>query len=332
MKKFISFALVLTLLFSCGVSQILAVEVSGEDSFMEQISNQSADELFQRRAELLFDPNATQEDFDNIDAQLRAIGVEELSPAEIAQINGDEVQPLYNVDSTTDTKWYSQRKIAVARGVQYEAQIITGQPNNTNSDLFNAKVVVKNKASSKKLGAINALQVLVTDVATNAVSTFSPVVGTAYAVSTTLYNMIKGYYEGVTSSTVLSNVKYSFTVATAITVRFAYVKYAGAADDGNQVQCYKGNSVSYTISATIPTLKTTNGTAVADTTTLKFSDTATSYGFDVDTCANIAAENYRLYKAGQTMSDVYYDIVAIPMIVFDTKYTASTRTNGAPIY
>lgn len=76
MKRFVSICLATILLFLCIPIDAYAI-IPGEDSIADSIASThtDADELFRVRAKLLMDPMATEEQFNQIDAQLYNLGV-----------------------------------------------------------------------------------------------------------------------------------------------------------------------------------------------------------------------------------------------------------------
>lgn len=323
MKKALSIVLVLTILLLSGANPAIALEVTGEDSVSrENFSSAAADTLFRLRAQLLLDPNSSQEEIDKIDAQLRSIGVEEISHTDVIRKLGASAQPMYNVTSTENTSWFSQRSITVINGRQYEAQIITGQWKTTGSPLYDFKSGAVSNFAGKKAGQIKALQALVDEIVSCGIGQI-PEVGTYLSVGMTLYDIQKAYYEGLTPTTVIDNVSYSFDIYLGTTMKFVFVKYAGALDEGNQVLFYVGTGTEFKVWIDIPVVTVVNGTNHVTRRTLEYIDTVTSEGFHNDECKVIAAENYRLYKLGVTPNDTYYYLRRIPIVLLDTTITVN---------
>lgn len=320
MKKTLSIALVMVLLFLCGSSPVSAV-VPGEDSMpSENIpATTDVDELFRLRAQLLMDPNTSQEQFDSIDAQLFALGVEPISAYEVAQKFGNTASPLYDPISTDDTLWTSQRLTNVYNGKQYEIQIITGQMRNsnaTNSPLYDTDPGIKKSTHGKQMGAINVLQVIAEDVVTSSISSI-PVVGPILTAPLTAYELLHAYNSGYSPTTVIDNADYTFLTVAVSTMRFAFVKYSGAVDAGNQILGYCGTQVNYHVSVTFPYVDE-NLLPLSDT--VAYSDTATSYGFDIYAARAIASQNFWNYKLGQTNLDTHHLLLRIPMVLLDDTY------------
>lgn len=318
MKRILSLSLVLTLLVFCFNSQANAIIV-GEDTIGSVIvSTTDTDELFRLRAQLLMDPNSTQEQIDTIDAQLLSLGLEKISAIEVAQKLGATAQPMYDVSSTTNTTWFSERRVTVTNGRQYEIQIITGQWNNRNSPLCKYISGVKRTYSGKAVGAVNALQVLANDVVTSSISNVFPEIGSTLSLATTLYDVRKAYDEGLSPTSIIEDADYSFDILIGTTAKYGFVKSYGAVDEGNQILGYVGNQVNYSVYIDIPIFTNVNGVQTIERKTITYSDSSRSYGFDNDTCVAVAGQNCWLYKNGYSNLDVYHDIYRMSIVLLDT--------------
>lgn len=317
MKKVLSVILSLAFLISCTPVQVDAIDQISEDTVVSN-ADTYVDELFNLRAQLLIDPNTTQSEIDKIDSQLLELGVEKISYSEISQKLGLVAQPMYDVTSTTDTSWFSQRRTTVTNGRHYEVQIITGQWNNRNSPLCEYISGVKRTYSGKAVGAVNALQVLGNSVVTSSISNVFPEIGTALSSITTLYDIRKAYDEGLSPTSIIEDAEYSFDILVGTTAKFGFVKSSGALDEGNQILGYVGNQVNYSVYIDIPVFTNVNGVQTMERETVVYSDSSTSYGFDNDTCVTVAGQNCWLYKNGYSNLDVYHDIYRIPIVLLDT--------------
>lgn len=320
MRKIMSFALVLVLLITCSSYPTHAV-VPGQDAMNPAIipDMTNTDELFRLRAELLMDPNATQEQFDRIDAQLLALGAEPISSYEVAKKFGETAQPLYDAVSTSDTEWISQRFVNVYCGKEYDIQIITGQMRNqnaTSSPLYSYKNGEIRKYSGKKIGNVKAIQVLADEV-TSATASCVPVIGPILSSAITFYDILHAYNDGLSPTSVVDDAECSFDICAISTMRFAFIKYRGNLDEGNQILGYCGTQVDYAVSITFPYV---DENLKPHLETKEYSDTATSYGFNNEAVVAIASKNFFYYKFGQTILDTHYILYTIPIVLLDTTY------------
>lgn len=325
MKKILSVTLVLVLLFLSIPTHAYAV-VPGEDSFgdINTPPVASTDELFKVRSQLMMSQPVPQAQIDAIDAQLSLLGVEKIPAAEVLHKLGHTAQPQFNIGSTADTEWFSERTIVVVRGQQYEAQIITGMWKNGNSPLtnFTAGANVYRQYSGEHVGLINALQVLANEIATASISEKLPILGDMISIVRTLYDVIKAYREGLTPSSIVEDATYGFSIIMGTTVRIVFVKGMGS-PDSMQLLSYVGNHVNYNIQISVPIFTVVNGEQVMRIQNDDNPNTVSSYAFDTSACATFAAENYRLLREGRTDVDKRHEIYNIPMILMDERYTAS---------
>lgn len=134
------------------------------------------------------DPMATEEQFNQIDAQLYNLGVKKMSTAEVAAKFGNSAQPMVDVSSSSHTTWYSTRNIVVVWGRQYEAQTIYGQWTSNQSPLTKTYDGTR-QYNGAELATVNALQVVAEDIVTNSINTFAPELGAALTTAKTLYDI-----------------------------------------------------------------------------------------------------------------------------------------------
>lgn len=326
MKKVVSVFLVFALLLLSGPIQINAADEIENESITFYPTAENVDTLFRIRAQLLLDPSTTQDQLDKIDEQLLQLGVEKISPSEVAQKFGNTAQPMYDVESTEDTEWFSERIITVIRGVQYETQIITGQWKNRDSLLCEYTTGVYRQYSGKMLGVVNAVQVLADKVTTGAIAEKIPIIGDALTVATTLYDVYKAYDDSVTPLTIIDDAEFSFDILMGTTVKLVYAKLVGSPDDPYQVEVYKGNEVNYQVYIHTPIFEVQNGEQIMTLHTQCYSDSSKSYAYDTEDCINFALENYLGYRAGSTNMDYQQEIRTIPIVLLDETYTAIVPT------
>lgn len=201
-------------------------------------------------------------------------------------------------------------------------QIITGSWINHDSPLVSYQTGIGKQYSGVAVGAVTALQVLADEVVTAAIGKL-PYIGPVLSGGLTLYDVQQAFVEGLSPTTVLDDAAYSFDILIGTTIKFAFVKYSGALDEGNQILCYVGNEVDYTVYIDVPVFEIVNGERIMYRDTVEYSDSSTSYGYGYDDCRTIAATNFKTYKQGLTPENVYYHIVRIPMLLMDDVYNAS---------
>lgn len=277
------------------------------------------------RATYLLDHEDGQSAIEAIDKRLLQLGVEEISAVEVAHLfdsNPSENQPRYTPISTPGTTWYSQRLINVYNGKEYEVQIITGQmanPQATNSPLYDYTPGIVKEYTGGLVGLINALHVAAPDIIVSAGSIHDPAVGSVLSAGLTLYDIVMAFEEGLTPTSTLDNGKYSFDITLISTMKFAFIKYSGNLDTGNQILGYAGTEVKCAVNINIPRV---SENLVPYYESVEYADTITSYGFDNYVIRAIASQNFWNYKLGYTNLDQYYLIHKIPFTLMNTIYYA----------
>ena len=322
MKKILSVTLVLVLLFLSIPTHAYAV-VPGEDSIgtTNEVNSLTIDELFALRAQLLFNPNATDEDFEQINAQLCSLGVVEISAADVVSKIGADVKPLVEVSDTNDTSWYSKETVVVVWGRQYTVQIITGQFKNQNSPLVKTYDGTR-QYNGAQIGAVNAVQVLAEDIVTASISNYIPTVGSFLSASKTLYDVWSEIDSSLSPFSVVEDAAYSFKIQMATTVKLVYAKNTGSPDAGYQILGYVGTRVDYNVGIYIPVYTTENGVPKMEIKSITYSDYSKSYAYDTPDSEHYAANNRRLIDSGATIIYKDHRIIAIPIVIMDQTYRA----------
>lgn len=326
MKRLISLLLITALLSTCFPSSVYASDISTTPDPISPIGSTS-DQLFALRAKLLTDPDTVPEDIKKIDQQLLASGVEAISHEEVAEKLGIVDQPMYDVYSTSDTRWFSERFINVWNGQRFEVQIITGQGILEGSPLNRYDMTYRRSYVSFSAAIGKALQVVIEDIITESIEEISPTTSTVLSSGISMNTLINTFIEEMTTDVTVTNLSFSCHINLATTMRYAFVKYEGAVDEGNQILACESNAVSFTALFVQPTYDVTTGDIVkADFETVDYYGEVESYGFDVNDCRLIAAETFWTYKNANANFDVmsiYHQMTTIPLVVFNTTYNIS---------
>ncbi len=213
MRKVTSLLMAVTLLISCVSTSV----------FAESLQDNSAeiDALLEQRAELI--SLEMYDDVNNIDQQLAALGVEKLTPKQVANqfMNNNEVTPYVLTPSANNVTWLSNRTTYSYGGKTYEIQTLTAQPNQKNSNLKEMGDVALSSSYRWKIGLMNMLE-------TAASGAAGSIPGSSFAL--TVYDSVKSFLTGVSKTTEIqsANVVYSYTHVTTAT--FKYVKIKGQSD------------------------------------------------------------------------------------------------------
>lgn len=336
MKKVFTIVLSIALLFSCLPQAAYAVDYTKKREVASEVSEyRSADELFVIRASMLCNPNTTEEDLEEIDLELAKLGVEKISASEVAEKLGvSSVTPRYGLGSMPNTTWYSKRQITVSNGQRYEVQIITGQGDNSSSDLNHFFMNYTRTYSGVPQGFGNALKVVGSEIVTASVNYIAPSVGSTLAAGTTVASVLNAFFDGINPTGQVNNIQIACQFNVATTIKYAFVKMEGSPDNGNQIMAYEGNYVHYTALLTVPTYTHTNGVTHTGITTYQCSEGITGYGFKDDDCRTIAAQNYWTYRNQNqifNIMSVYHQMEEIPTTILGVKYTIDVPWAFPPI-
>lgn len=320
MKKILTILLSIAILLTSSPSVVFASQINGTAIISPGPSTGSADALFAIRAQLIRDSVANAEEITKIEAQLSTLGVEKITALEVGEKLGITAHPLYEVYSTSDTSWFSERWVTVWNGQQYEIQIITGQANNSSSPLYVFEDTAHKNFSGQTAGSINAVQVIAESIHTGSISAVLPTVGTALSVLTTLYDIMKAYDSGLSPFHVIDDADFSADIYLSTTMKFAFAKSYGALDVGNQILVYAGNRVDYSVYIDIPTFIKSDGTSTPCRYTIEKTDYSESYAFNNSKCISESAKNYWNFRQGDTNLAVHHDIREIPFVILDSVY------------
>lgn len=311
-----------------GPAKVYALEIVPEDGMAADNAHTAytTDELLDLRASLLVDPENNTEQLEQIDQQLLALGVEKISYAEVLNKVGNTVQPMHNMVSTSDTVWYSDRWITVCRGERYEVQIIYGQMRSASSTSSPLYSFDSGACVGKADRYDNAIEVLFDDIVTAGISSAIPQLSGPLSLAITIYDA----WQASGALNVTEDADYSFNVGMVTTMKFAFVKYEGALDEGNQILGYVGNSVNYHVCIVIPiVVQNEEGDFEPSTIEHKYSDNIKSYGYGSGSastteseCRDIAALNFWNYKHGVSSLDRFHEVLRIPIMLLDQRYNA----------
>lgn len=252
---------------------------------------------------------------------------------EVFRYEKNVIHPMYDVSSTEDTIWTSNRYITVTNGQRYEVQLIIGQLRDVDSMSSPLYMQSGELYEGTVDSAGSAFQVVVKDIVTASISNYDPVLGSTVAALFSIQDIWESLDPGLVVS---KNASHAFSVSMVTTMKYAFVKHEGALDDGNQVLCYVGNKVHYTVSVLVPILiEDEKGEIITDSKPAKVSDTITSHGFETTTihdyCIWIAAQNFWKYKNGQSsFMEVRHEVQVIPYEILNKEYKLSVPI-GFPV-
>lgn len=235
---------------------VLAMEhVSTEPIIIDREKHETIQELMDLRCELLASDEDKSEEILIIDAQLRSLGVEELSAQEVAEKLGyPDVSVMATPAAKAGVTYLSERYVTVWNGERYEIQEITASPEKDaqNSPLKQRPLIYFQSVNPIAAAAMNVLEV----VAEGAIDAVSEHVykKTNYDISSriTFYKLFAGIIEDLKQTTMVNNVLASCYANVSFYERYVFVKYDGSADAGNQILAYCGNRASYTATFVTP--------------------------------------------------------------------------------
>lgn len=275
------------------------------------------DELYALRNHLIRDLDNNITEIQEIDQAILSLGAEQISTPEVMQKLGMNVTPQYNVSSTNDVRWTSTRVNTTYRGNVYELQVITGVPT-TSADTRNSDLISTTTSYAKiDYGAVEALKntiKVVIGTVTGGLGVKDENGNTIVSVASvyTLFDLYSGVVEGMSRTSEISNVDFTYTTNIVSNVKFVFVKPYGTIDTGNQVLCYVGNYVDYTVGITQGGAFAVDGENVkSDVDFVKRSGVMQSANYS--SFYNIAAENYWDHTQGVSILNEYHDIRSIKL-------------------
>lgn len=278
---------------------------------VDEERNNKIDQLMSLRCELELEYEENIAQINQIDKQLEALGVEEITTEELRSKMGQSVTPRYTVSSTSTTRWTSRRTVVAYANRQFELQIIEGVPIDSTSPLRDESMVVKYKMSGVVAGAVEAVKVI----GVSALGA-APEIGAVLSAGITLYDAYKGIIDSLKTTTVIRNVEGYAPISLTSHMKYIYVKPSGSADKGNQVLCYAGSKVNYLISN-----GTTEDILVNGVSTPKhkleplIDDYSKSYNYSGG--YTLSAKNYYDYVTNENKNFIYdYRLTHITLKVF----------------
>lgn len=323
MKKYLAFILACMMIFGCNIqSHAAEIETQNMMAIVEdEERNTKIDQLFQVRCGLELEYEKNEVLIDQIDKQLKSLGVEEITVDEVRSKMGQNVMPCVSVSSTSTTTWTSRRLVVAYANKQYELQIIEGVPTSQSSPLRKDDCEAPYKKSGFVAGAVNAMKV----VGVSALGAV-PDIGTTLSVGMTAYDAFKSYMSGITPNTVIENVQGVALVSFTSHMKYIYVKPNGSTDLGNQVLCYAGSMVDYVVTTTSVVDRLVNGvsTPIHNVEAMK-QDSSTSKNYSNYT---LPAQNYYNYKTNGNSNFVYdYHITYVTLNLFgqNARFTAPSE-------
>lgn len=290
------------------------------------------EELYSERNNLCIDFEENKDRILKIDERLEFLGVKELSENEVLELlcgvkqEKDKPTTFIALNNSSTIKWTITREIYVCRGKEYELQIVRGVPKVGNSELISSELKYFAKADGVKAGNINAVKVIVTNIAGSL-----PVIGNGISTATTLYDVYKGYVSALSTGSTIKNVSASYLTTMTAEYIYVFVKYAGAIDTGKQILGYSGNFVRYQCSATFSSTIVINGTYYPKNISKDFNGTIASPYYNGN-YRGMAAEYFWNYKAGSDMSKYNdrYDILSFrqQMLNQTIRYSVPSPNSG----
>lgn len=214
MKRMIS-TLMATILLALSFAVPVFAQESSDNSVL-------IDSLLEERAALICLEKWNE--VDSLDQQLESLGVEKLTAAEVDErfgsING--ATPYVSKPASTNVTWLSSRTNYTYKGVTYEIQTLTAQPNQNNSNLKNSGSRSIASSYKWKVGSMNALSVVGSSLA-------GEIPGASLALS--VYDTISDFVSGISKTTEISSAEIVYSYAHITTASFKYVKIKGQSDD-----------------------------------------------------------------------------------------------------
>lgn len=312
MKKYIAFVLICVIILGYNIqtyameneTQSMVAVIEDEEKYIK------IDKLFAERCKLEVEFEENKDLIEQIDEQLKSLGVEEITEDDVRSIRGQNIVPCVSESSTSDTKWTSTRMIVAYANKQYELQIVEGVPRNSSSPLRKDDVGIEYQKSGFVAGAVNAIKV-VGATALGAAPEIGPVLGAGV----TAYDIFNAFIEGLSPTTIIENVSGSALVSFSSHMKFIYVKPSGSTDFGNQILCYAGSRVDYTVTTVSVVDELINGVS---TPVHNVTDNKTDYSMSKNySNYSLAAQNYYNYKTNGNNNFIYdYHLTYVTINIF----------------
>lgn len=305
----------------CSVSQIHALNTEELFIIKDEQRVRQIEELYALRSKLSMDYETNKEAIEKVSQQLAALGVEEMTYAEVASkfgITADPQVPVYQDDTIM---WSTYRAINIYAGQFYELQIITGEPRNgvvltpENCDLVSFTPIA---LKSNYGGTAAALEVL--KAAAEETASDLRVIGDILSAGITVYELAAACGEAMSPTVSISGATASCSVTMHANEKFIFIKMQGAADS-DQVCGYAGNYAQCAVTTTIPSWKDTNGDGKVDSGNIVLTCTDSITGPEYNNAYYIASKNLYDYRNGKWNFNSEYRMTVFGMTVFKNKDT-----------
>lgn len=252
---------ILSLILTCVIFVLLPlggytpVYATSINSYYEN-RNREIDDLYEKRLNLCHDYEKNMQEIQEIDLALKNLGVETLTNVEVARImnnskkinTNNTIQPLVEIP-TSGALWTSTRSIIVYRGIQYEIQELRAMYNPATGAMSGADSIALKKAYGVTAGVKNIFKSNIGTIADKV-----PKLGHILATSLTVYDSLAAFCEGMTPSTIVTEIQASYTTSKVSEYIFTFVKHAGSLDT-TQIECYRGNLTSVAIATNVPIVR-----------------------------------------------------------------------------
>ena len=283
-------------------------------SMKEQIQIEN---LQNERNKLFEDYEENIDEIEKIDGELERLGAIELSNEEAMVKMGEGEEGVFSkarvatYPTSSGVVWSSFRFCVAYNGKIIELQTLVGKPQSgaTSSALISEKTLVVTSGGFEA-GVRNLLFAI-----SQKVVGCTPEIGGDLAKAITVYSWAKAYISGISSKTLVSNVKETYIISQLGETKIVFAKYQGSADS-TQILAYKGNKTNVTVTSVCSswpqyssyiehTAKTIKGTYASP----KYSSEYKSY----------AAKLYYNYKNNISDMNAYFTLYSFPLELIDKK-------------
>lgn len=267
---------------------------------------QNIDELYELRSLLSVDFDKNLEQIEEIDRQLEALGVEEITQEEVAEKLGvakdSSIKSRIAVSSSSTVKWTSVREQYVYQGKSYELQIIRGVPNESYGESWRVDTQARKTNAGFVAASKNALKVI-----TSKILGQLPKVGGAISTAKTFFDVFNGIISGLSTTSTIEGVDSVYMTSMKGEFLYVFVKYSGDVDAGNQILGYGGSTVQYETSININQPLKINGQWTPNISVAKVTGTITSPYYSSG-YRNIASNVFWNYKNGNSSVNGHYEL------------------------
>lgn len=178
-----------------------------------------------RKAELIAQGMINHEIIDNIDNDLRALGVQFLTQEQVKRFilnnNKNILQPLVDVPSQPNVNWSTYTSWVVKDGKTYEVQRLVAESNYLDSNLKSSGYKLLSSTYNWKAGTMNALR-------SAAFSGAGSIPGAGLVLS--VYDAASSFISGISRETTITDADISYTWSQVTTAVFSYVKESDQSD------------------------------------------------------------------------------------------------------